>query len=62
MKVEQRIGRLDRIGHTHRVLVYNFSIENTVEDRVLELGGVTVARHVEVEVPRYAPRDGDSSR
>ncbi|MHB0929210.1 MAG: helicase-related protein, partial [Candidatus Nanopelagicales bacterium] len=37
MKVEQRIGRLDRIGQTHQVLVYNFSIEDTVEDRVLEL-------------------------
>lgn len=37
MKVEQRIGRLDRIGQEHKVFVYNFSISGTVEDRVFQV-------------------------
>lgn len=37
MKVEQRIGRLDRIGQRRDVVVYNLASEGTVEDRVLEL-------------------------
>ncbi|HEV2529111.1 MAG TPA: SNF2-related protein [Thermomicrobiales bacterium] len=35
MKVEQRIGRLDRIGQTHPVEIYNFAVEDTLEDRIL---------------------------
>jgi SNF2 family DNA or RNA helicase len=34
MKLEQRIGRLDRIGQKHNVLVFNFMIKETVEERV----------------------------
>jgi SNF2 family DNA or RNA helicase len=34
MKIEQRIGRLDRIGQKKDVLVFNFVIEDTVEERV----------------------------
>ena len=34
MKIEQRIGRIDRIGQTKDVLVYNFVLEGTVEERV----------------------------
>ena len=35
MKVEQRIGRLDRYGQTSpKVLIYNFSVEDTVESRI----------------------------
>ena len=34
MKIEQRIGRIDRIGQTKDVLVYNFVLEDTVEERV----------------------------
>lgn len=34
MKIEQRIGRLDRIGQKKDVLVFNYVLENTVEDRV----------------------------
>lgn len=37
MKVEQRIGRLDRIGQRRDVLIYNLIAANTVEERVLEL-------------------------
>lgn len=37
MKVEQRIGRLDRIGQRRPVLIYNLACEGTVEQRVLEV-------------------------
>ena len=34
MKIEQRIGRADRIGQTHDVEVFNFILNDTVENRV----------------------------
>jgi len=37
IKIEQRIGRLDRIGQEKDVEIYNFAIENTVEGRVVEI-------------------------
>ncbi|SEO30855.1 Helicase conserved C-terminal domain-containing protein [Amphibacillus marinus] len=37
MRVEQRIGRIHRFGQEHDVKIYNFSIENTIEDHVLQL-------------------------
>jgi hypothetical protein len=37
MKVEQRIGRLDRIGQTRAVFIYNLACLETVEERVLEV-------------------------
>lgn len=37
MKLEQRIGRLDRIGQIHNVLVLNMLIEDTVERRVRQV-------------------------
>ncbi|MCB0191467.1 MAG: DEAD/DEAH box helicase family protein [Anaerolineae bacterium] len=37
MKLEQRIGRLDRIGQTHDVLVLNLLIQDTAEQRVREV-------------------------
>jgi superfamily II DNA or RNA helicase len=37
MKLEQRIGRLDRIGQPHNVLVFNLLIAETVEQRVREV-------------------------
>ena len=37
MEVEQRIGRLDRIGQESSIIrIYNFSIEGTIEQRILE--------------------------
>jgi superfamily II DNA or RNA helicase len=37
MKLEQRIGRLDRIGQEHNVLVLNLLVQDTVERRVREV-------------------------
>ena len=37
MKIEQRIGRVDRIGQTHDVLAFNFVLQGTVESRVHEV-------------------------
>jgi len=37
MEVEQRIGRLDRIGQESPVIrIYHFWIEGTIEQRILE--------------------------
>jgi len=37
MRLEQRIGRVDRIGQTHTVRAINFVLEDSVEHRVLEV-------------------------
>lgn len=37
MKVEQRIGRLDRIGQQRDVLIYNLYKTGTIEERVLDV-------------------------
>jgi SNF2 family DNA or RNA helicase len=37
MKVEQRIGRVDRIGQEHPVLIFNFHVKGTIEGRILEV-------------------------
>lgn len=37
MRVEQRIGRVDRIGQTDTVQVFNFWVKGTVEERVLNV-------------------------
>lgn len=39
MKIEQRIGRIDRIGQTKDVHVFNFILKGTVEERVYEILG-----------------------
>ncbi|WP_256301665.1 DEAD/DEAH box helicase [Haloarchaeobius salinus] len=36
MKVEQRIGRVDRIGQDREVHVFNMALENTIEEHVLD--------------------------
>ena len=36
MRVEQRIGRIDRLGQTEKkVLIYNFSVKDTIEEIIL---------------------------
>lgn len=37
MKLEQRIGRVHRLGQEHDVHIYNLAIENTIEEKILEL-------------------------
>jgi SNF2 family DNA or RNA helicase len=37
MKVEQRIGRLDRIGQKRTVFIYNLACSATIEERVLDV-------------------------
>ncbi|MDQ0244415.1 SNF2 family DNA or RNA helicase [Bacillus fengqiuensis] len=37
MKLEQRIGRIHRLGQQHDVHIYNFSVSNTIEDHILKL-------------------------
>ncbi|SDH50277.1 Helicase conserved C-terminal domain-containing protein [Alteribacillus persepolensis] len=37
MRLEQRIGRLHRLGQTRDVEVYNFAVKNTVEEHILSL-------------------------
>lgn len=37
MRVEQRIGRVHRLGQEHEVFVFNLSVTDTIEARILEL-------------------------
>jgi SNF2 family DNA or RNA helicase len=37
MKLEQRIGRVHRLGQEHDVNIYNLAIQNTIEDHILDL-------------------------
>ena len=37
MAIEQRIGRIDRIGQTREVFVFNLATAGTIEDRVLRI-------------------------
>lgn len=37
MRVEQRIGRVHRLGQEKEVLVFNLSVAQTIEARILEL-------------------------
>jgi len=36
-RLEQRIGRIDRIGQDHNVIIFNFHLTDTVEDRVRKI-------------------------
>lgn len=47
MKLEQRIGRVDRIGQEHVVRALNFALEDTVELRVREVLEEKLARILE---------------
>lgn len=42
MKLEQRIGRVHRLGQTHDVHIYNLAIRNTIEDHILDLLSVKI--------------------
>lgn len=37
MRLEQRIGRVHRLGQEKDVMIYNFAIKNTVEEHILRL-------------------------
>ena len=37
MRVEQRIGRVHRLGQTHDVNIYNLSTRDTIEEHILSL-------------------------
>lgn len=37
MRVEQRIGRVHRLGQTHDVNIYNLSTNNTIEEHIISL-------------------------
>lgn len=37
MNIEQRIGRLDRIGQKHAVHIYNFYLQGTLDGRILDV-------------------------
>jgi len=37
MRIEQRVGRIHRVGQEHEVAIYNLSAEGTVEDYILWL-------------------------
>ena len=37
MRMEQRIGRVDRIGQEHPVTIFNFHVQGTIESRILDV-------------------------
>lgn len=37
MRLEQRIGRIHRLGQEKDVMIYNFAVKNTVEEHILKL-------------------------
>ena len=47
MKVEQRIGRLDRIGQNKAVYIYNLACEGTIEMRILDVLEARIGLFVE---------------
>lgn len=50
-RLEQRIGRVDRIGQKHNALIFNFQLTDTVEDRV--------RRILETKLERIKDQFGD---
>lgn len=37
MRIEQRIGRIHRVGQTKKVFIYNFTAANTIEEKILKI-------------------------
>ncbi|WP_416149533.1 DEAD/DEAH box helicase [Salipaludibacillus sp. HK11] len=37
MRIEQRIGRIHRLGQQHDVYIYHLAVEDTIEDHIIEL-------------------------
>lgn len=37
MKLEQRIGRVDRLGQDHDVQIYNFAMKDTIEEHIVNI-------------------------
>jgi hypothetical protein len=37
MRIEQRVGRLHRIGQSRDVFIFNLSIQETIEDHILHI-------------------------
>lgn len=37
MRLEQRIGRIHRLGQENNVKIYNFTVQNTIEEHILKL-------------------------
>lgn len=37
MRIEQRIGRIHRIGQSREVFIFNLSVRGTIEDQILEI-------------------------
>lgn len=37
MKIEQRIGRIDRVGQTRDVEIYNFAVRGLLDERILDV-------------------------
>ena len=54
MKIEQRIGRLDRIGQEKDVFVFNFILKDTIEERVREI--------LDEKLDRIATQFGDDKK
>jgi len=54
MKLEQRIGRVHRLGQEHDVHIYNLAITNTIEEDILAL------LHVKIDVFEKAVGDLDN--